>query len=171
MFTNMFAIGILEVAFMLDAVVRFHFTPIDIGFFFMIMGVVMVVGNIVFGKASDKIGRKWFIVVGSAIGAFSLLLFMVANDNIGFYVAGAILGVGMAMRGPTIQALIADLTDKNAYGSVMGTFGAVNNSAYAKFFELDEILTSRFITILTLIALMFLPIEIAILMWWQQAIL
>jgi predicted permease len=46
---------------------------------------------------------------------------------------------------------------------------AVNNSAYAKFFELDEILTSRFITILTLIALMFLPIEIAILMWWQQA--
>ncbi|MCG3227703.1 MAG: hypothetical protein H7645_12355 [Candidatus Heimdallarchaeota archaeon] len=48
---------------------------------------------------------------------------------------------------------------------------AVNNSAYAKFFELDEILTSRFITILTLIALMFLPIEIAILMWWQQAIL
>ncbi|NPD89846.1 MAG: hypothetical protein HGN29_14125 [Asgard group archaeon] len=48
---------------------------------------------------------------------------------------------------------------------------AVNNSAYAKFFELDEILTSRFITILTLIALMFLPIEIAILMWWQQIIL
>jgi predicted permease len=48
---------------------------------------------------------------------------------------------------------------------------AVNNSAYAKFFNLDEILTSRFITILTLIALMFLPIEIAVLMWWQRAVL
>ncbi|MHA2357290.1 MAG: AEC family transporter [Candidatus Heimdallarchaeaceae archaeon] len=45
---------------------------------------------------------------------------------------------------------------------------AVNNTAYAKYFQLDEILTSRFITILTLIALMFLPIEIFILIWIQN---
>ena len=47
---------------------------------------------------------------------------------------------------------------------------AVANSAYAKYFELDEVLTSRFITILTLIALMFLPIEIALLIWAQRVV-
>jgi MFS family permease len=35
------------------------------------------------------------------------------------------------MRGPAIQALIADLTDPSAYGVMMGAFGAVSNSAYA----------------------------------------
>ena len=45
---------------------------------------------------------------------------------------------------------------------------AVANTAYAKYFELDEILTSRLITILTLIALLFLPIEIVVLIWLQR---
>ena len=35
------------------------------------------------------------------------------------------------MRGPAIQALIADVTDPSAYGTMMGVFGAVSNSAYA----------------------------------------
>ncbi len=130
MFANMFALGILEVAFMLDAVIRFSMTPMDIGFFFLVLGVVTIIGNIFFGKLSDRYGRKWLIVIGSLIGGVSLLLFLFMQDITGFYIAGAVLGIGMAMRGPTIQALIADLTDEQAYGSVMGVFGAVSNSAY-----------------------------------------
>ena len=48
---------------------------------------------------------------------------------------------------------------------------AVANSAYAKYFELDELLTSRFIAILTIIALIFLPAEIALLVWFGGGIL
>ena len=48
---------------------------------------------------------------------------------------------------------------------------AVANSAYAKYFGLDEVLTSRYIALLTIIALLFLPAEIALLVWWQQSIL
>ena len=47
---------------------------------------------------------------------------------------------------------------------------AVGNTAYAKYFELDEMLTSRLITILTLLALLFLPIEIVILIWIQRVL-
>ncbi|MHA1928222.1 MAG: MFS transporter [Candidatus Thorarchaeota archaeon] len=130
MFANMFAFGILEVAFMLDAVLRFAFTPLQIGIFFGILGIIVIIGNIVFGKISDRYGRKWIIVIGSAVGAASLIMFVIASDVLGFYFAGAILGIGVSMRGPTIQALIADLTDREAYGSVMGAFGAVSNSAY-----------------------------------------
>ncbi len=48
---------------------------------------------------------------------------------------------------------------------------AVANSAYAKFFKLDELLTSRFIAIMTIIALIFLPAEIALLVWFGTGIL
>ncbi len=130
MFINMFAIGILEVAFMLDAVIRYSFTPLQIGIFFGVLGIVMILGNVGFGHLSDRIGRKWLIAAGSAIASVALLFFILASDVVGFYFAGSILGVAISMRGPSIQALIADLTDNEAYGVVMGFFGAVSNSAY-----------------------------------------
>lgn len=130
MFSNMFALGILEVAFMLDAVQRYAFTPLEIGSFFGILGVIVIIGNIGFGKTSDRIGRKWLITIGSVVAALSLYMFMHASGTVDFYLAGAILGIAISMRGPTIQAMIADLSDARAYGSVMGTFGAISNSAY-----------------------------------------
>ncbi len=130
MFANMFAIGILEVAFMLDAVQRYAFSPFQIGVFFGILGVIVIIGNIAFGKMSDRLGRKWLITSGSLVAALSLYFFMIASGPTEFYIDGAILGVAISMRGPTIQAMIADLSDERAYGSVMGTFGAISNSAY-----------------------------------------
>ncbi|MGY5873034.1 MAG: MFS transporter [Candidatus Thorarchaeota archaeon] len=131
MFANMFAMGILEVAFMLDAVINIGVQPYEIGIFFGILGITMIFGNLGFGKLSDVRGRKWLIVIGSMIGALSLGMFMFAHDVIALYIAGIVLSIGMSMRGPAIQALIADMTDPSAYGVVMGVFGAVSNSAYA----------------------------------------
>ena len=130
MFANMFAIGVLEVAFMLEAVVRFGIGPLEIGGFFGVIGVFMIFGNIGFGKLSDKRGRKWLIVIGAFIGTLSMFMFATAVDMMGFYIAAAVLSIGMSMRGPAIQALIADLTNPQAYGRIMGIFGAVSNSAY-----------------------------------------
>jgi multidrug resistance protein len=130
MFANMFAIGVLEVAFMLDAVARFGIGPLEIGGFFGVIGIFMIIGNILFGKLSDIKGRKWLIVIGAIIGTISMLMFAAATDTSSFYLAGAVLSLGMSMRGPAIQAMIADLTNPKAFGSVMGLFGAISNSAY-----------------------------------------
>ena len=59
-----------------------------------------------------------------------MLMFATATDTFSFYIAGAVLAIGMSMRGPAIQAMIADLTDPGSYGRVMGFFGAISNSAY-----------------------------------------
>ena len=131
MFANMFAMGILEVAFMLDAVINIGVEPYEIGIFFGVIGITMMIGNIAFGKLSDLRGRKWLIVIGAMIGAGSMGMFIVAQDTVTLVIAGIVLSIGMSMRGPAIQALIADVTDPSAYGTIMGVFGAVSNSAYA----------------------------------------
>ncbi len=43
---------------------------------------------------------------------------------------------------------------------------AVANTAYARYFELDDTITSRYITLLTLVGLIFLPLEIGLLSLW-----
>ncbi|MFX1559204.1 MAG: MFS transporter [Promethearchaeota archaeon] len=131
MFANMFAMGILEVAFLLDAVVNLGVEPYEIGTFFGIIGITMMIGNVGFGKLSDIRGRKWLIVIGAMVGALSLVMFIYAANTIDLLIAGIVLSIGMSMRGPAIQALIADVTDPSAYGTMMGVFGAVSNSAYA----------------------------------------
>ena len=131
MFANMFAMGILEVAFMLDAVINIGVEPYEIGIFFGVIGITMMIGNVAFGKLSDIRGRKWLIVIGAMVGALSMLMFIFAVTTIDLLIAGIVLSVGMSMRGPSIQALIADVTDPSAYGILMGAFGAVSNSAYA----------------------------------------
>jgi DHA1 family multidrug resistance protein-like MFS transporter len=131
MFANMFAMGILEVAFMLDAVINLGVEPYEIGIFFGVIGITMMIGSVAFGKLSDIKGRKWLIVIGAMIGALSMIMFIFANNAIDLLTAGVVLSIGMSMRGPAIQALIADVTDPSAYGTLMGVFGAVSNSAYA----------------------------------------
>ncbi|MHA2045723.1 MAG: MFS transporter [Candidatus Thorarchaeota archaeon] len=131
MFANMFAMGILEVAFLLDAVINLNVQPYEIGLFFGVIGVTMIFGNVGFGKLSDIRGRKWLIVIGALVGAGSMGMFIVAQNSIDLMIAGIVLSIGMSMRGPAIQALIADVTDPRAYGTMMGVFGAVSNSAYA----------------------------------------
>ncbi len=131
MFANMFAMGILEVAFMLDAVINLNVQPYEIGLFFGVIGVTMIFGNVAFGKLSDIRGRKWLIVIGAMIGAGSMGMFILAQNSVDLLIAGIVLSIGMSMRGPAIQALIADVTDPSAYGTMMGVFGAVSNSAYA----------------------------------------
>jgi DHA1 family multidrug resistance protein-like MFS transporter len=131
MFANMFAMGILEVAFMLDAVINIGVEPYEIGIFFGVIGITMMIGNVGFGKLSDMRGRKWLIVIGAMIGALSMGMFIVSTTTFDLMIAGIVLSIGMSMRGPAIQALIADVTDPQAYGTMMGVFGAVSNSAYA----------------------------------------
>jgi len=45
---------------------------------------------------------------------------------------------------------------------------AMSNIAYARYFHLQDKITSTYITLLSLVALLFLPIELAILLWWKS---
>ncbi len=75
-----------------------------------------------FGFASDKRGRKPFIVVGLFLYSVVAFIFTL-SDSIHFLIFVRFLhGIASAMIAPVVQAYIGDITPKNKEGFIMGVF-------------------------------------------------
>ena len=74
-------------------------------------GFSMLIAGIPFAMLSDKKGRKWFIILGNALFAPTIIVFALTR-NIGlYYAAAAVSGLGEAMSLSSWNAMIADQTD------------------------------------------------------------
>lgn len=83
------------------------------------------------GGLSDRIGRKWLIVLGMWVQAVSLwwILFV---DTYSLWLIGALLlGIGTAMVYPTIMAAISDIAHPDWRATSMGVYRFWRDSGYA----------------------------------------
>ncbi len=87
------------------------FTAALVATVFAIEGFTLVVAGIPLAMLSDRIGRKRFVVLGSLLFAFTILVFGITRDVNAMYVAAALGGVGEAALLASWNAMIADLTD------------------------------------------------------------
>jgi MFS family permease len=78
---------------------------------YTVLVVFSVPGPIVAGWLSDRIGRKPLILAAYAGGAMSLVLFVVAGDNVALLWLGILLmGAFNFVESPQLQALLSDIT-------------------------------------------------------------
>lgn len=94
-------------------------------------GFSMLIAGIPFAMLSDRKGRKWFIVIGNALLAPTIMVFALTR-NIGLYfVVAAVTGLGQAMGLSSWNAMIADQTDlsnRDAAFSLSFITGTVSSS-------------------------------------------
>lgn len=83
------------------------------------------------GGLSDKYGRKWFIVGGMLLQAFSLWMNLIVNHFSMWLLASILLGIGTAMVYPTLQASISDVARPEWRASSMGVYRFWRDSGYA----------------------------------------
>jgi DHA1 family multidrug resistance protein-like MFS transporter len=76
----------------------------------------------IFGRASDKRGRKPFIVTGLVSYAVVSFAFIFSEQVSGLVVIRFLQGIASAMLMPVCQAYVGDITPKGSEGTVMGTF-------------------------------------------------
>lgn len=95
---------------------------IYIGFIFGAFSLTRTIFLPVFGRLSDKKGRKPFIVIG--LGAYALIsiAFIFATDIKLLISARCLQGIASAMLMPVIQAYIGDISPHNREGVTMGLF-------------------------------------------------
>jgi MFS family permease len=98
---------------------------------FTLFQIPYAMGQFFSGGISDVYGRRKLILLGVLITAagFSLTPF---STSIWFFIAARITqGIGMALTGPVLVALIGDLTDISNRSKYMGYYGAAVNGGIA----------------------------------------
>jgi MFS family permease len=83
------------------------------------------------GHFADRIGRKSPIVAGFALLAFGIALTAAIESLIVWFVAAAIMGVGMALLYPNLIAAMADLAPPLWRGRALGTYRYWRDTGYA----------------------------------------
>ncbi len=107
------------------------FSTFEVGTILGLEGVALLVAGIPFALYSDRAGRKWFVVIGSAIFAPTLIVFGLTRDVWILYIASALGGVGEAMLLSSWNALIADQTDLRTRDSAFSLSFIVGTASFA----------------------------------------
>ncbi len=83
------------------------------------------------GAWSDKVGRKWLIVLGMWIQAIGIVITVLSSGFYGFALGGIFLGIGTAMVYPTLLAAIGDVAHPSWRASSVGIYRLWRDSGYA----------------------------------------
>lgn len=111
------------------------------GTYLAIYPLVWGCGQLLMGRASDRYGRKPFLVLGGLFNGFSLLVAIALPPNrtghheplalaLLWVCASSLLGIGTAMMYPTMQAAAADETQPAYRAFGMGIYRFCRDSGY-----------------------------------------
>jgi MFS family permease len=103
----------------------------QIGWLAAIYPAVWGIGQLFTGAASDRLGRKPFIVLGMVTQAAGIALVAMSSDFWGFAAASALLGAGTAMVYPTLLAALGDVAHPSWRASAVGVYRLWRDSGYA----------------------------------------
>ncbi len=106
-------------------------TLVEIGWLAAIYPAVWGIGQLFTGVASDRVGRKLFIVFGMWIQAGGIVLVALSGSFAGYALALGLLGAGTAMVYPTLLAAIGDVAHPTWRASAVGIYRLWRDSGYA----------------------------------------
>lgn len=120
--TLIFSIGNSSDAFLILRAQNLGVTLLAIPLVYALFNFVYAGFSIPLGSLSDKIGRKWVIIMGWAFFALSYLGFGLANSSIAVWLLFAFYGIYYATTEGVAKALVADITTSENRGRAYGIY-------------------------------------------------
>lgn len=108
-----------------------HLTVNTIGFIEGIYGAVWGFGQFGTGIWSDRVGRKPLIVVGFFLLGFGLLGTAWGHRVIVWGLMASVMGLGMALVYPVLNASVADVAPPQHRGAILGIYRLWRDGGYA----------------------------------------
>lgn len=91
------------------------------GLFFTVMLVASILTRLYSGKASDRLGRDYMLIIGTAVLFLAMTLLALTDDPILFFAGALIFGVATGINSPTLFAWTVDLANQNNRGRAIST--------------------------------------------------
>ncbi len=130
-FLGQFALTLFEGTFALHASREMNFGPAEMGFVFMVCGLVMAGAQIsVVGSLIGRFGERTMLSAGFGLMGLGLTLLMTGKTLTFILVYVGIFALGMAVVNPGIAALVSKRAGKNS-GTALGWQNAVNSLGQA----------------------------------------
>ncbi len=133
--------GMITAFLPIYAVERVGLRPSEAGLLFGAQMLTTILARPVFGRLSDRAGRRPMIVAGLSTCAIAVALFAWSTGFVGLLALSALYGTGLAITTSSTAALITDLADRpvpskprdgsgrrvegSRYGAAHGLFGTI----------------------------------------------
>ena len=123
-----FALAMFEGTFALFAKAKFEFGPAQVGYVFMVCGLVMTLFQAgAVGFLAGKVSETIQIGVGFALMGTGTALLAVAETKLLVFAFVALLSLGMALIAPNLSALISKRGGEDQAGASLGIQNAANS--------------------------------------------
>jgi MFS family permease len=129
MFIDMLGGALMFPFFTLYVTRRFEVGMTEVGILFGLFSISSVVGNVVGGALTDRLGRKGMIIFGLLASAFTSLLMGLVGSIELFFVSALVVGLFANAGGPARQAMVADLLPEEKRAQGFGILRVVANLA------------------------------------------
>ena len=94
----------------------------NIGWVVGVYGFVWGGSQLLIGRLSDHIGRRWPIIVGMWVCSAGVAMTLFGDGLLGWSCAAAVTGFGMALLYPNLSAAVSDIAHPNWRGSAIGIY-------------------------------------------------
>ncbi|MFR0781152.1 MAG: MFS transporter [Zhenhengia sp.] len=95
-------------------------SAIEIGEMFSILSLTVLISKPIIGRCTDKIGWKWFLVIGMSVYAVAFYILAGAKSTWILYEARILQGIGSAFLGIATYSMSVSIADEDKVGQQMG---------------------------------------------------
>jgi len=130
LFITLLAVSGMETSVTLHARDRFHFTQLDLAWFFLFMGVIVaaIQGGLI-GRLAKRFGEKTLVAAGAASFTIGLALVPVVWRVPLLYVVAFFIAIGQGLSYPSLTSLVTKASPPNEHGSMLGLASGVGSLA------------------------------------------
>jgi MFS family permease len=129
-FLNKFADSLVAAFFPLY-LVRRGVSLIEIGVLVGVYAWIWGLGQVASGALADRVGRKLPITLGTFLIGSGLALFVGTGIHLLWFLAAALMGVGMALVYPNLITVVGDTADPAWRGGALGVYRLWRDGGYA----------------------------------------
>ena len=130
LFLMLLAVAGMETSVTLHARDRFHFTQLDLAYFFLFMGVIVAIiqGGLI-GRLARALGERTLVAIGTASYTLGLVLVPSIWRVPLLYVVAFLVSIGTGLCYPSLTSLVTKVTPASEHGSMLGIATAVGSLA------------------------------------------